>query len=444
MLHQARRASDKLVRDLRAARSFQVISPGLLRFVVAKGDGSGATPTVEYSLNGATSELEYRVSADFAYRRRITVTAGAAAVPAGYSASVAVDHAGLVAAGKSLVGGDDLRVLYWTGTRWVELDRFKDVPTAWNSAATRIWFRLQAPIPANASDASYYLHYGDLSSGAAPANGDHVFLDFEDGSTLANWIRRDTCSGTHSATADGFLFQSSTTSCRRQYSKSLTHGDVEIFWGFRSDSGAANSNRHQVGMGARRSAAGAGYLVTPADATNARLRLRYVTSWTAGGSVIAQTGTGFGITPGVNYYGRLYLVGSSLRAKYWTAGSAEPAWMLQTTHSTVATGAHYAQVDGQASPETHRHRTIIVRSRAEPEPSVALGPEQSGARPDALAPLAGPLRSVTVRCFDATSNAIACAPAGVVKSIEITLTTMDPTGEVADVTVTTRAYRQAP
>jgi type II secretory pathway pseudopilin PulG len=443
-LHQARRAADKLVRDMRAARSFQLVSPALVRAVVARGDGSGATPTVEYAFDGATGELRYRVAADFAYRRRITVTAGSAAVPAGYSIPLIFNHAALVTAGKSLASGDDVRVLYWTGTRWIELDRFRDIPSAWNTAATQVWFKLQAPLPASGSNNNYYLHYGDPASGPPPANGDYVFLDYEDGTTLADWIRRDACNGTYTASSDGFLFQSTTTSCYRRMSKAAAHSDVEIFWGFRSDSPTAGSNRHQVGVGARLNDAGAGYLVTPADATNARLRIRYVTSWASAGSVIAQTGTGYSITPGVDYYGRFYLVGSAIRAKYWIVGTAEPAWLLQTIHSLVASGPNHAQVDGQASPETHRHRHIIVRQRVDPEPTAALAPEESGTRADAFAPFAGPFRAMAVRCFDNAGSVIACGTPQAIRSVEVALTTMDPTGEVADIVVTSRAYRQAP
>jgi type II secretory pathway pseudopilin PulG len=447
LLHTARRAMDKMVRDLRAAQSFSVVSPTLLRMTVPVGDGTGTTPTVEYRLNPATHDLEYRVAADFAYRRRITVTAGAAGIPAGYSVSVAFDHAALVTAGKSLAAGNDVRVRYWTGTQWVELDRFKDIPTAWNSTATRIWFKLQAPIPAGGSNNNYYLHYGDLSAGAPPADGDHVFLDYEDGSSLAGWTRRDSCAGTKSSSAaDGFIFQASSGSCHRQFSKNVPHSDVEIFWGFWSSPSGA-SDGHQTGMSARRSDTGVGYVLTLADQVNATLRIRYWTVWSTTGGAIGSVPAS--VTPGTNYYGRFYLVGSELRAKYWAVGAAEPAWMLQVTHSSVASGAHYGQVNGYVAPMDHRHRHIIVRQRVDPEPTTTLGPEEAGARLDAFQALAGPLRAMSVQCFDAANNAIACptAPgpsAALVRSVLLTLTVMDPTGEVADLVLTSRAYRQAP
>jgi hypothetical protein len=59
-------------------------------------------------------------------------------------------------------------------------------------------------------------------------------------------------------------------------------------------------------------------------------------------------------------------------------------------------------------------------------------------------PLAGPFRSMAVQCFGASGTAVACASAAAVRAVQVSLTVMDPTGEVADVVVTARAYRQAP
>lgn len=448
MLHHGRRALDKIIREMRSAQSFQAVTPTLVQFRMALGDGSGATPTVEYQLNGATGEIEYRTSADYAYRRRITVSVPVLGVPAGYSVSVVFNHAAAVAAGRSLASGDDVRILYWSGTTWIELDRFKDVPTAWNTATTRLWFRLQAPIPLLGSDNNYYLHYGDLVSSLPPANGDYVFLDYEDGTTLADWTRRDTiggCTGAYATSADGFVFTSTSGSCYRQFAKPVAHSNVEIFWGFRSDSPNAGSNRHQVGLSARRSNTGQGYMVLPGENNNQRLRIRYSATWNDAGAIIAQTANGFSVAQGTDYYGRFLLVGTTLQAKYWVVGAAEPGWILSTIHLLgAATGVHYGQVDGFQNNETHRHRYLIIRQRMDPEPTTALAAEESGARADVPQPLAGPFRGMAVQCFNAAGSAIACAAAPTVKSVQVSLTVMDPTGEVADVVVTARAYRQAP
>src|SRR3989304_2172274 len=82
------------------------------------------------------------------------------------------------------------------------------------------------------------------------------------------------------------------------------------------------SDGHQTGVSARRSDTGVGYLVTLADEVNTTLRIRYWTVWsTTGGAIVSAPAS---VTPGTNYYGRFYLVGSSLRAKYWAVGAAGP------------------------------------------------------------------------------------------------------------------------
>ena len=127
---------------------------------------------------------------DYLYRQKITVTAGATAVPTGYSVPITFDHAQLVTDGKSQADGDDIRVLYWNGSTWTELDRALQEGSAWNSASTMIWFKTQAAIAASASDDNYYLYYANDSAVNPPANKSNVYDfwdDFDDGSLEAGW-----------------------------------------------------------------------------------------------------------------------------------------------------------------------------------------------------------------------------------------------------------------
>ena len=125
----------------------------------------------------------------YSYREKLTVTAGTVAVPAGYSVSVSFNHASLVTGGKSLASGNDLRVVYWTGSAWTELDRALDAASAWNSAATKIWFKSQPAILASSSDSGYYLYYGNPSAASPPANPANIYLFFDDFETggLSKW-----------------------------------------------------------------------------------------------------------------------------------------------------------------------------------------------------------------------------------------------------------------
>ncbi|HYM92323.1 MAG TPA: hypothetical protein VEW91_11900, partial [bacterium] len=186
-----------------------------------------------------------------------------------------------------------------------------------------------------------------------------------------------------------------------------------------------------------------GYRLFPGDFNNNRLRIYYSTSWGSAGSVIGSLNAG--VTTGQSYYGRFYLVGSSLQAKVWQVGTAEPtSWQLSITDSSVSSGNHYGQVDATNVSMDHRHRTMIIRPRVAVEPGVTLGAETAGTRSDTLAALAGPFRSLSVSCFDATNASIACSPATPVRAVRVTLVVMDPTGAVPDITLTDEAFRQRP
>lgn len=101
--------------------------------------------------------------------RQVTPSAGAVAIPAGNLASLSFDHAALVAGGQSLVGGNDLRLVFWNGVAYVELSRALASGSSWNNAATRITFKTQALIAAAGSDPNYYLYFGNPAAAAPPA-----------------------------------------------------------------------------------------------------------------------------------------------------------------------------------------------------------------------------------------------------------------------------------
>ena len=154
-------------------------------------------------------------SASYRYRQKLSLTSGTTAIPTQYSVRHQLDHAALVSVSQSLASGDDVRVAWWSGTAWVELDRLLDDQSAWNSAATQIWFRTQAAIGASSTDDNYYLYYGNSVAAAPPANWPNVFLfydDFNDGALdAARWVCTDPGSATppavctESAVAPGTL-----------------------------------------------------------------------------------------------------------------------------------------------------------------------------------------------------------------------------------------------
>jgi hypothetical protein len=335
-----------------------------------------------------------------------------------------------------------VRVRYWNGTAWVELDRVLDPTSAWNTAATTVWFALQAPIASGASDPNYALYYGNLADAAPPAYGSNVFLDYQDGTALDGWVRRDSLPGTAAPSpADGFVFQAALGSGWRELAKNVPHGDVEIFWGF-WDNPADAANGHQAGVGARLSDTGAGYRLVPGDRNGTLLSLYYAAAWGGPGTLIASVPGP--ITPGTSYFARFALVGALLEAKYWPAGTPEPpGWQLAASDARASTGGAYGQLDGTTPAIDQRHRTMVIRPRVPLEPLAVLGAESAGARADPPAPLAGPFRALTVSCFDAAGGALPCTPSGPVQMVQFQLVVMDPDGLVPDLALTGQALRRA-
>jgi hypothetical protein len=444
MIQNARVALDKLLRETRAAETFQTLSGTQISFTLFWGDGTGASPTVEYAINPATNTLEYRWKDNWFYRRQMTVTA-VDAVPAGYAVMLTFDHASLVTAGKSLASGNDVRVRYWNGSGFIELDRFRDPTSTWNSSSTKIWFRLQAALTAGASTTAYYLHYGNPQAGSAPANPDNVFLDYEDGTTLDGWTRRDSRTGTYTtSSSDGFITtvpSSGGNNGYRELSKNVPHTNVEVFFGswFGSTSAA---NGRGVAVGARLNDSGAGYRLIAGAQSAARLRLVRMSTWAGSDTNVGQANVTF--LPGTSYYVRFSLVGTALWGKAWQAGSSEPAWQVTATNSLYASGNHWDIADMQTRPMDHRHRTLILRPRVANEPAISFGAESAGSRADPLASLAGPFRSMSLTCYNASGTSVSCASPAAIRAVQVTIVVMDPDGRVPDMTVMGRSYRQTP
>jgi signal peptidase I len=138
---------------------------------------------------------------DYMLRRRIDVTTSTATAPGGYTVPVVVDHADLVASGLSEVSGDDLRVLRWDGSTWLELDRILDDGSSWNAVDTTFLFRTNDPIAAT-STSTYWLYFSNTAAGTPPADPEFVYTlvegfeagdlgDFEDRTGGTGWYRAE-------------------------------------------------------------------------------------------------------------------------------------------------------------------------------------------------------------------------------------------------------------
>lgn len=467
MLGNARLALDKLVREMRVAQSFSVISSTSLNFSVFYSEENVAS-------NPGSIYPAWWNSA-WPARKAITVSAGNVAVPTGYSVSLAFDHAGLVNAGKSLASGNDVRVLYWNGTNWVELDRVLDSASSWNTASTRIWFKTQAAIGANGSDAGYYLYYGNSSAGAPPANASNVFLLFDDfeassvGSVPSGW---SVFNGTWSVQADP-----------TDTSKKVLRAESSNVYIYRTNPLGAFDTELQV----RVRITGGGIDTAPAHRYSTTLdgtgqppsyrAPRYSTSpsyiWKRPGNC-GLASASFAQPADVWYVRRIRATdsGSSVILDARSVDEANPGTFVQLnatdTGGSGASGCGYAALTGNqriglyalnASASAFAYfDNVRVRLYVSPEPTTALGRvvtveyQLNGATneleyrvvPDAFSRLAGPFRSMTVECFDAAGASVSCSAPGSVRSVQVQLTAMDPTGQVADLAVTSRAYRRVP
>jgi putative pyrroloquinoline-quinone binding quinoprotein/uncharacterized protein DUF2341 len=118
--------------------------------------------------------------ATWSFTRAITVTVGANAPfngYNGYSAQITgFNTAALVTAGKMRSDCNDLRIARFAANTWTQLDL--QVINC-NTANTTIWFKMQADVAANGSDASYSLFYGNANAPAPPANLNNVYLAYD-------------------------------------------------------------------------------------------------------------------------------------------------------------------------------------------------------------------------------------------------------------------------
>jgi MSHA biogenesis protein MshQ len=129
----------------------------------------------------------------FGYRQQVLVETGSNTPHNGYIGYTVrlenLDTASLVAAGRLSANCDDLRVAYWDGSNWTQLDRHL---IDCNTAATDLRFMLQAEIADNSSDGGYYLYYGSASAGSPnPLATDNVYLWYDDASSnrLSSYIQ---------------------------------------------------------------------------------------------------------------------------------------------------------------------------------------------------------------------------------------------------------------
>lgn len=159
-------------------------------------------------------------NASYSFRVNLAVTT-TDATASGYSVGVTVNHATMVANSQALTSGNDLRVVYFNGTSWTELDRLVDPSSSWNNASTKIWFRTQTAIGASTTNTSYWLYFGNPAAASPPANGNNIFDvydDFSGGSlNTSKWWTYEPEGSVDAAQGGGKLNLSGTASNTHKY-----------------------------------------------------------------------------------------------------------------------------------------------------------------------------------------------------------------------------------
>jgi uncharacterized repeat protein (TIGR01451 family) len=120
--------------------------------------------------------------AGYSRRRSIDITTGPN-TPfngyQGYTVRVAgFDTATEIAQGDMRADANDLRVMYWDGSNWVDVPR---IVSGFNTADTHVIFQSQTDIPANGADGNHFIFFGNPTAGSPPAvDYTNVYLWYDD------------------------------------------------------------------------------------------------------------------------------------------------------------------------------------------------------------------------------------------------------------------------
>ncbi len=120
----------------------------------------------------------------YQYRKQVTVQNNNVNIlPAHSSVVLNLDHYSLVQAGKSLSNGNDIRIVYFDGSSWHDLDRINSTSWNQNGTPTKIWFATQQDIAGSATSDSYYLFYDNSAAINPSTNLASIFTPERDSNT---------------------------------------------------------------------------------------------------------------------------------------------------------------------------------------------------------------------------------------------------------------------
>ncbi len=320
---------------------------------------------------------------NYGFRRQITIVNNVASMlDVGYSVCVTINTASLVSASKMLSDGNDLRVVYWSGSNWIELDR---EVIDMNSTSTQVWFKTQATIEANGSDSNYYIYYGNPSAGSPPANKINVYLWYDD------FDRADkpdiTTEASYSVKTGGGAWSIETNKLKNvgaagDPNKLVITGlgnvnaDIDMLVKIEVTS-FAGGDLSRMGLSCcmdTNPSRGSGYCGLFHQDTSSLDLLNDLRSWGTQGT--------YGWSLNTWYYMRFRVIDPASRlgkVKVWQVGTTEPnAWIVDGNFGG-GTARTYGEVGfvGSRTTDTTYFDEILIRYMTDPEPSTSLGAEES-------------------------------------------------------------------
>ncbi|MBW2966578.1 hypothetical protein KY342_05730 [Candidatus Woesearchaeota archaeon] len=323
------------------------------------------------------------------YRKQLNITNNnqTQVLEEGYSISFTINTTG----NNFLDSGDDVRVVYWNGTDYIELDRWgdEDLGGGWNSSNTIIWFKTQANISAGSSDASYWVYYGNAQAGSAPAYwSDSMGADSP---SKVFFAAEDFEEHTNNTDPDGWTDQGT------EDFKVRLHGSEKWFqvytWNMWEDGSTAssmanigdavwrakiyywqNGSNAWGGIGVRTNNSGDGYLVVVRDGGWYRGNETWgdVTGWMSNSDIHFPLDT----------KGEIELIthGTNLDAYWHNPPGYSPEKVTLFTGFTLPSGTGKLNVHverpGLGNTRWIDADNIIVRKYMAPEPTVTVGAEE--------------------------------------------------------------------
>jgi len=362
---------------IRVAHSF--VSGAKYEFWIVTATGN-KFPCVTSAPSTSVSYADWWDSS-YDYRKHVTVTNNiGTTLSSGYSVCLTMDTATLVSSSKMLANGNDLRIVYWNGDTFTELDR--DI-IHMNTGSTQIWFKTQIDISPDSTDESYDLYYGSVSAVNPPANKSNVYLWYDNFDrannpdiTTETAYNIKTGGGTWSIESNVLKNVGSSGDPNKLIITALGDVNVAVDMLVKINVDSFNGgDASRMGLSCSMGTApiGGGYCALFHDDTNSLDLLNDLLSWGTRGSYSWSLDSW--------YYMRFRVIDPASRlgqVNLWSVGAAEPSsWTLDGNFGS-GSARNYGEIGfaGSRTTDTTYFDDILVRYLASSEPTTTLGLEE--------------------------------------------------------------------